>query len=50
MQKLKYIFDTKIVKVVRTYTDQHGLKNLVFEFCNKNLDKRASSSDWNKDI
>jgi len=49
--KVKNIFDTKIAsKVVRTYTDQHGLKNLVFEFCNKNLDKRASSSDWNKDI
>ena len=49
--KFKNIFDTKIAsKVVRTYTDQHGLKNLVFEFCNKNLDKRASSSDWNKDI
>ena len=49
--KMKNIFDTKIAsKVVRTYTDQHGLKNLVFEFCNKNLDKRASSSDWNKDI
>ena len=49
--KVKNIFDTKIAsKVVRTYTDQHGLKNLVYEFCNKNLDKRASSSDWNKDI
>ena len=35
---------------MRTYTDQHGLKNLVFEFCNKNLDKRQGSSDWNKDI
>ena len=32
--KIKNIFDTKIAsKVVRTYTDQHGLKNLVFEFC-----------------
>ena len=49
--KVKNIFDTKIAsKVVRTYTDQHGLKNLVYEFCNKNLDKRVSSSDWNKDI
>ena len=49
--KIKSIFDTKIVsKVVRTYTDQHGLKSLVYEFCNKNLDKRSSSSDWNKDI
>ena len=49
--KMRNIFDTKIAsKVVRTYTDQHGLKNLVYEFCNKNLDKRVSSSDWNKDI
>ena len=49
--KIKNIFDTKIAsKVVRTYTDQHGLKSLVYEFCNKNLDKRPSSSDWNKDI
>ena len=49
--KMKNIFDTKIAsKVVRTYTDQHGLKNLVFEFCNKSLDKRQGSSDWNKDL
>tara|TARA_B100000965_G_scaffold405870_1_gene441640 strand:- start:2016 stop:2642 length:627 start_codon:yes stop_codon:yes gene_type:complete len=49
--KVNNIFDTKIAsKCVRTYTDQHGLKNLVFEFCNKNLDKRQGSSDWNKDI
>lgn len=26
------------------------MKNLVQEFCNKNLDKRQGSSDWNKDI
>ena len=49
--KIKNIFDTKIAsKIVRTYTDSHGLKNLVQEFCNKNLDKRQGSSDWNKDI
>jgi ribonuclease D len=49
--KIKSIFDTKIAsKVVRTYTDQHGLKSLVYEFCNKNLDKRPGSSDWNKNI
>ena len=49
--KLNNIFDTKIAsKIVRTYTDSHGLKNLVQEFCNKNLDKRQGSSDWNKDI
>ena len=49
--KLQNIFDTKIAsKIVRTYTDSHGLKNLVQEFCNKSLDKRQGSSDWNKDI
>jgi ribonuclease D len=49
--KMKNIFDTKIAsKIVRTYTDAHGLKNLVQEFCNKSLDKRHGSSDWNKDI
>ena len=49
--KMKNIFDTKIAsKLVRTYTDSHGLKNLVQEFCNKSLDKRQGSSDWNKNI
>ena len=49
--KINNIFDTKIAsKIVRTYTDAHGLKNLVQEFCNKSLDKRQGSSDWNKDI
>ncbi len=49
--KMNNIFDTKIAsKIVRTYTDAHGLKNLTQEFCNKNLDKRQGSSDWNKDI
>jgi ribonuclease D len=49
--KVSNIFDTKIAsKIVRTYTDSHGLKNLVQEFCNKTLDKRQGSSDWNKDI
>ena len=49
--KVKNIFDTKIAsKIVRTYTDMHGLKNLVQEFCNKSLDKRHGSSDWNRDL
>ncbi len=49
--KIRNIFDTKIAsKIVRTYTDAHGLKNLVQEFCNKSIDKRYGSSDWNKDI
>ena len=49
--KMNNIFCTKISsKIVRTYTDAHGLKNLVQEFCNKNLDKRQGSSDWNRNI
>jgi len=49
--KIKNIFDTKIAsKIVRTYTDSHGLKNLVQEFCNKFLDKKQGSRDWDKDI
>ena len=49
--KMNNIFCTKISsKIVRTYTDAHGLKSLVQEFCNKNLDKRQGSSDWNRNI
>jgi ribonuclease D len=49
--KMNNIFCTKIAsKICRTYTDYHGLKNLVQEFCNKKLDKNQGSSDWNKNI
>jgi len=49
--EIKNIFDTKIAsKLCRTYTQNHGLKDLVFEFCEKKLDKRMGSSDWNKDL
>ena len=45
------IFDTKIAsKLCRTYSQYHGLKDLVMEFCNKKLDKRLGSSDWNKNL
>jgi len=48
---IKNIFDTKIAsKLCRTYTQNHGLKDLVQEFCNKKLDKRLGSSDWNKNF
>jgi ribonuclease D len=44
-------FDTKIAsRIIRTYSSKHGLADLVFEFCNKKLDKRLGSSDWNKDL
>ena len=49
--KIKNVFDTKIAsKCVRTYTDQHGLKNLVMSFAIKFRQRQGSSSDWNKDI
>ena len=49
--KMKPIFCTKICsKLVRTSSSEHGLKTLVKEFCDKSLDKRQGSSDWNKDI
>ena len=42
--KIKNIFDTKIAsKIVRTYTDAHGLKNLTQEFCNKSFKMNESS-------
>ncbi len=45
------IFDTKIAsRLCRTYSQNHGLKDLVLEFCKKKLDKRLGSSDWNEDI
>ena len=49
--EVKNIFDTKIAsKLCRTYSQAHGLKDLVFEFCNKKMDKRLGSSDWNKKL
>jgi len=48
---MQNIFDTKIAsKLCRTYTQNHGLKDLVQEFCGKKLDKRLGSSDWNKNL
>ena len=48
---VKNIFCSKIAsRLCRTYTQNHGLKDLVLEFCNKKLDKKLGSSDWNKNI
>ena len=48
---MQNIFDTKIAsKLCRTYSQNHGLKDLVQEFCGKKLDKRLGSSDWNKKL
>ena len=49
--EIKNIWDTKLAsKLCRTYTQNHGLKDLVLEFCGKKLDKKLGSSDWNKKL
>jgi ribonuclease D len=41
------VFCTKIAsKLTRTYTDRHGLKNLVQELLGTDLSKQQQSSDW----
>ncbi|EGD57686.1 3'-5' exonuclease [Novosphingobium nitrogenifigens DSM 19370] len=41
------VFCTKIAsKLVRTYTDRHGLKELVRELAGKEISKQQQSSDW----
>lgn len=41
------IYCTKIAsRLVRTYTDRHGLKELVRELLNVDLSKQQQSSDW----
>ncbi|GHF15969.1 3'-5' exonuclease [Kordiimonas sediminis] len=44
------VYCTKIVsKLVRTYTDRHGLKDLCSELIDVQLDKQQQSSDWGAD-
>lgn len=44
------IYCTKIAsKLVRTYTDRHGLKDLCAELADVQLDKQQQSSDWGAD-
>ena len=44
------VFCTKIAsKLVRTYTDRHGLKNLLQELLNIDISKQQQSSDWGAD-
>lgn len=44
------VYCTKIAsKLVRTYTDRHGLKDLVRELLNVDLSKQQQSSDWGGD-
>jgi ribonuclease D len=48
---MKNIFCTKIAsKLVRTYTDKHGLKDLVKEFLDIDLSKQAQCSDWASEL
>ncbi|WP_425228694.1 ribonuclease D [Sphingomonas sp.] len=40
-------WDTKIAsRLIRTYTDRHGLKELVKELLGQDLSKQQQSSDW----
>jgi len=41
------VYCTKIAsKLVRTYTDRHGLKNLLHELLQVDISKQQQSSDW----
>ncbi len=45
------LYCTKIAsKLVRTYTDRHGLKDLCAELAGVQLDKQQQSSDWGADV
>jgi ribonuclease D len=44
------VYCTKIAsRLTRTYTDRHGLKDLVRELLNVDLSKQQQSSDWGAD-
>ena len=43
------LFCTKVAsRLARTYTNRHGLKDVVQELCGVELDKGAQSSDWGR--
>ena len=43
------LFCTKVAsRLARTYTNRHGLKDVVNELCGVELDKGAQSSDWGR--
>jgi len=47
---VKNVFCTKIAsKIARTYTDRHGLKELVREIAGETMDKSNQTSDWGKE-
>ena len=46
---VKNVFCTKVAsKLTRTYSSRHGLKDLVYEILDIQLDKTEQSSDWSK--
>ena len=48
---IKNIYCTKIAsKLVRTYTDKHGYKDLCSELLNQNISKTEQSSDWGGEL
>ncbi len=48
---IKNIYCTKIAsKLVRTYTDRHGYKDLCDELLNIKISKNEQSSDWGGDL
>ncbi|MDG2299020.1 MAG: ribonuclease D [Planktomarina sp.] len=45
-----HVYCTKIAsRLVRTYTDKHGLKNLLQELLDTDISKQQQSSDWGAD-
>ena len=48
---IKNIYCTKIAsKLVRTYTDKHGYKDLCSELLGKSISKNEQSSDWGGEL
>ena len=48
---IKNIYCTKIAsKLVRTYTDKHGYKDLCSELLGKSISKHEQSSDWGGEL
>ena len=49
--KITSLFDSKIAsRLVRKYSNDHGLSALCQEFAGVRLEKKMASSDWAKDI
>ncbi len=49
--RIKNIYCTKIAsKLVRTYTDKHGYKDLCGELLGKSISKTEQSSDWGGEL